>query len=101
MSANLIRNAYEPGLTMTAVLLCWAAAPAGMTTTLSLLLGYFGENAQDLLPTRLAAIAGGAVLSVAAAWWLLPVRGRPTARSGGPWRRSEGLPAAVTGDTGR
>ncbi|MFF3513337.1 FUSC family protein [Streptomyces sp. NPDC002573] len=76
----------------------WAA---GMTTTLSLLLGYFGENAQDLLPTRLAAIAGGAVLSVAAAWWLLPGRGRPTARSGRPWRRSEGLPAAVTGDTGR
>ncbi|GGN12919.1 FUSC family protein [Streptomyces fuscichromogenes] len=48
----------------------WAA---GMTTALSLLLGYFGQNAQSLLPTRLAAIAVGAVLAVASAWWLLPV----------------------------
>ncbi|MEV5875676.1 FUSC family protein [Streptomyces sp. NPDC052101] len=49
----------------------WAA---GMTTVLSLLLGYFGQDAVSLLPTRLAAIALGAALSVAAAWWLLPVR---------------------------
>ncbi|MEV7500251.1 FUSC family protein [Streptomyces sp. NPDC093018] len=53
----------------------WAA---GMTTALSLLLGYFGQNATDQLPARLFAIAAGAVLSVASAWWLLPVgRGRP------------------------
>ncbi|MGW0770839.1 FUSC family protein [Streptomyces sp. NPDC002676] len=51
----------------------WAA---GMTTALSLLLGYFGQDAASLLPTRLAAIALGAVLSVAAAWWLLPVQRR-------------------------
>ncbi|MEV6765870.1 FUSC family protein [Streptomyces sp. NPDC051105] len=56
----------------------WAA---GMTTALSLLLGYFGQNAESLLPTRLAAIAVGATLSVASAWWLLPVpRRRTTAR---------------------
>jgi len=48
----------------------WAA---GMTCALSLLLGYFGQDALSLLPTRLEGIAVGAVLSVAAAWWLLPV----------------------------
>lgn len=54
----------------------WAA---GMTTAFSLLLGFFGQDATSLLPTRLAAIAVGAVLAVTAAWWLLPVRGRRTA----------------------
>lgn len=53
----------------------WAA---GVTTALSLLLGYFGQNAESLLPTRLAAIAVGAALSVASAWWLLPVPRRRT-----------------------
>ncbi|MEV0640288.1 FUSC family protein [Streptomyces sp. NPDC050619] len=53
----------------------WAA---GMTTALSLLLGYFGQDATSLLPTRLAAIVIGAVLAVAAAWFLLPVPKRPT-----------------------
>ncbi|MFJ5307856.1 FUSC family protein [Streptomyces sp. NPDC088350] len=48
----------------------WAA---GMTCALSLLLGYFGQNAPHLLPTRLEGIAVGAALSVASAWWLLPV----------------------------
>ncbi|MEU5597811.1 FUSC family protein [Streptomyces sp. NPDC020298] len=48
----------------------WAA---GMTTALSLLLGYFGQDASSLLPTRLEGIALGAALSVASAWWLLPV----------------------------
>ncbi|MGW3034272.1 FUSC family protein [Streptomyces sp. NPDC001178] len=55
----------------------WAA---GMTCALSLLLGYFGQDAQHLLPTRLEGIAVGAALSVASAWWLLPVpRRRATA----------------------
>ena len=54
----------------------WAA---GMTCALSLLLGYFGQDAQHLLPTRLEGIAVGAVLSVASAWWLLPV---PRRRAG-------------------
>ncbi len=55
----------------------WAA---GMTTALSLLLGYFGQDAASLLPTRLAGIAVGAILSVGASWYLLPVQ-RPS------WRR--------------
>jgi len=55
----------------------WAA---GMTAALSLLLGYSGQDAQSLLPTRLEAIAVGAVLAVASAWWVLPVpRRRVTA----------------------
>jgi uncharacterized membrane protein YccC len=54
----------------------WAA---GMTTVLALLLGWFGQDATSLLPTRLAAIAVGAALTVASAWWLLPVRKRRTA----------------------
>lgn len=48
----------------------WAA---GMTCALSLLLGYFGQDALSLLPIRLEGIAVGAMLSVASAWWLLPV----------------------------
>ncbi|MFI2202564.1 FUSC family protein [Streptomyces sp. NPDC020192] len=66
--------------------LSYAYWAAGMTTALSLLLGYFGQNAVSLLPTRLAAIAVGAALSVAAAWWLLPVQRRmrpqPSERAG-------------------
>ncbi|WP_330307516.1 MULTISPECIES: FUSC family protein [unclassified Streptomyces] len=56
----------------------WAA---GMTTALSLLLGYYGQDAQSLLLTRLEAIALGAALAVASAWWLLPV---PAPRRHGP-----------------
>ncbi|MFJ8494163.1 FUSC family protein [Streptomyces sp. NPDC094038] len=59
----------------------WAA---GMTCALSLLLGYFGQDAESLLPTRLAGIAVGAVLSVASAWWLLPVPRRPAASAARP-----------------
>ncbi|MDF2269777.1 FUSC family protein [Streptomyces coacervatus] len=55
----------------------WAA---GMTCALSLLLGYFGQDAQHLLPTRLEGIAVGVVLSVASAWWVLPVPRRRTAK---------------------
>ncbi|MEU1272032.1 FUSC family protein [Streptomyces sp. NPDC005799] len=51
----------------------WAA---GMTCALSLLLGYFGQDAQHLLPTRLEGSAVGAALSIASAWWLLPIRRR-------------------------
>jgi hypothetical protein len=56
--------------------LSYAYWAAGMTCALSLLLGYFGQDAESLLPTRLAAIAVGAALAVASAWWLLPVPGR-------------------------
>lgn len=64
----------------------WAA---GMTCALSLLLGYFGQDAQSLLPTRLEGIAVGAVLSVASAWWLLPVPRRRTAAARAVVRPSE------------
>lgn len=49
-----------------------------MTTALSLLLGYFGQDAQDLLPTRLEAIAVGAVLAIASACCVLPIPRRRT-----------------------
>ncbi|MFD4599669.1 FUSC family protein [Streptomyces sp. NPDC058464] len=63
--------------------LTYAYWAAGMTCALSLLLGYFGQDALHLLPTRLEGIAVGAVLSVASAWWLLPVpRRRAAARPG-------------------
>ena len=58
--------------------LSYAYWAAGMTCALSLLLGYFGQNAQHLLPARLEGIAVGAALSVASAWWLLPVPRRRT-----------------------
>lgn len=53
----------------------WAG---GMTTALSLLLGYFGQDAQSLLPTRLGAIAVGAVLAIASACCVLPIPRRRT-----------------------
>ncbi|MFJ3308079.1 FUSC family protein [Streptomyces sp. NPDC086549] len=53
--------------------LSYAYWAAGMTAALALLLGYFGQDATTLLPTRLAGIGLGAALSVAVAWWLLPV----------------------------
>jgi hypothetical protein len=49
----------------------WAAA---MTAALALLYGYYGQRGVGLLGTRLEAIAAGAVLAVAASWFLLPVR---------------------------
>lgn len=49
----------------------WAG---GMTAALALLYGYYGERGIGLLGDRLAAIGVGAVLAVAAAWLLLPVR---------------------------
>ncbi|MGH1552011.1 FUSC family protein [Streptomyces sp. L7] len=58
--------------------LSYAYWAAGMTCALSPLLGYFGQDALHLLPTRLEGIAVGAVLSVASAWWLLPVARRRT-----------------------
>ncbi|GAA4622080.1 hypothetical protein GCM10023196_012820 [Actinoallomurus vinaceus] len=49
----------------------WAGC---VTAALSLLYGYFGQSAPDLLTTRLEAIAVGAVLGVAASWLILPIR---------------------------
>jgi hypothetical protein len=55
----------------------WAA---GVTTALSLLYGYYGRAAPTLLADRLAAIALGAALGVAAAWLVLPIRSRDVLR---------------------
>jgi Fusaric acid resistance protein-like len=49
----------------------WAGC---VTALLSLLYGYFGESAPSLLRTRLEEIAIGAVIGIAAAWLVLPVR---------------------------
>ena len=65
----------------------WAA---GVTTALALLYGYFGEHGTDLLVTRLGGILIGAVLAVAASWFIAPVR---TARA-----RSAGLEPGRPGD---
>ncbi|MEU0430264.1 FUSC family protein [Streptomyces sp. NPDC006290] len=49
----------------------WAAF---VTAVLSLLYDWFGQSPGDLLHTRLAGIAVGAVLGVAASWLVLPIR---------------------------
>ncbi|MFF3405079.1 FUSC family protein [Streptomyces sp. NPDC002742] len=49
----------------------WAGC---VTAVLSLLYDWFGQSPGDLLHTRLAGIAVGAVLGLAASWLILPVR---------------------------
>jgi hypothetical protein len=49
----------------------WAGC---VTAVLSILYGYFGEKASSLLPTRLEEIVLGALLAVAAAWFVVPIR---------------------------
>ncbi|OOG56038.1 hypothetical protein B0E49_06695 [Polaromonas sp. C04] len=50
---------------------------AGLTASLSLLYSYQGQDAAALLGTRLMALSTGAVLAIAVAWFVLPVRGKP------------------------
>jgi uncharacterized membrane protein YccC len=66
----------------------WAA---GITAALALLYGYFGQTGTTLLRERLAAIAVGAVIGLAAAWFVLPVRTTDVAR-----RRIADLLAVLT-----
>jgi Fusaric acid resistance protein-like len=49
----------------------WAA---GVTAMLAFLHGYFGESGTAELRDRLGGILLGAVIAVAASWWILPVR---------------------------
>ncbi|MFF8532443.1 FUSC family protein [Streptomyces sp. NPDC015532] len=49
----------------------WAGC---VTAVLSLLYDWFGQSPGDLLHTRLAGIAVGAVLGIAASWLVLPIR---------------------------
>ena len=55
----------------------WAAC---ITAVLALLQGYFGENDIGLIGERLLQIVLGGVLSVAVAWFILPVRSRQVLR---------------------
>ena len=66
----------------------WAGS---VTAVLSLLYGYFGESAPSLLRTRLEEIAIGAVLGIAASWFVLPVRTKDVLR-----RRLADVLAAVS-----
>ena len=52
-----------------------------VTAVLSVLYGYFGESAQDLLPIRLGALSLGAAIAVTIGWFLLPVRARDVVRA--------------------
>ncbi|CAL9324865.1 FUSC family protein [Streptomyces sp. SudanB182_2057] len=56
----------------------WAAC---VTAVLSLLYDWFGQSSGDLLQTRLAGIAVGAVTGLAAAWLVLPLRTAAVARA--------------------
>ncbi|MFI0960530.1 FUSC family protein [Streptomyces sp. NPDC021080] len=56
----------------------WAGC---VTAVLSLLYDWFGQSPGDLLHTRLAGIAVGAVLGVAASWLVLPVRTEAVVRA--------------------
>ncbi|WP_405822298.1 FUSC family protein [Streptomyces sp. NBC_01390] len=56
----------------------WAGC---VTAVLSLLYDWFGQDAGSLLDTRLAGIAVGAVLGIAASWLVLPIRTSGTVRS--------------------
>jgi uncharacterized membrane protein YccC len=56
----------------------WAGC---VTAMLSLLYDWFGESPGNLLHTRLAGIAVGAVLGAAASWLVLPIRTRAVARA--------------------
>ncbi len=54
--------------------LSYAFWAAGITAILSLLNGYYGRSGTDVLLERLGAVALGAVVGLAAAWFILPVR---------------------------
>ncbi|WP_339133854.1 FUSC family protein [Streptomyces sp. f51] len=56
----------------------WAGC---VTAVLSLLYDWFGESPGDLLHTRPAGIAVGAVLGVAASWLVLPIRTEAVVRA--------------------
>jgi uncharacterized membrane protein YccC len=55
----------------------WAT---GVTAVLALLYGYFGQGDAGLLGERLLAIAVGAMLGVAASWFVLPIRSHDVLR---------------------
>jgi hypothetical protein len=66
----------------------WAGC---VTASLSLLYGYFGERAGDVLDQRVAGIACGAIIAVLVAWFVFPVRTADVLR-----RRTANTLAALT-----
>lgn len=85
--ATTIAGAFPPGDPWSVVIIFAALGTASwlreisyvywagsVTAVLSLLYGYFGQNAPALLETRLEAILLGAALGIAASWYVLPVR---------------------------
>ncbi|WP_268903893.1 FUSC family protein, partial [Candidatus Frankia alpina] len=66
----------------------WTAC---LTGVLALLYGYYGQAGAGLLRERLAAVALGAAIGLAAAWFVLPVRTGDVLR-----RRIANLLAALT-----
>jgi hypothetical protein len=107
--ATLVARAFAPGdrwaivaIFAALALACWLREfsygywAAGVTAALALLYGYLGQQGPGLLVTRLEGILVGAVLAMAASWFIVPVktadglpgyrvgRGR-TGTSGRPW----------------
>ncbi len=72
----------------------WTAC---LTGVLALLYGYYGQAGAGLLRERLAAVALGAAIGLAAAWFVLPVRTGDVLRRPDrqPARRPDGLPGRV------
>jgi hypothetical protein len=110
VEAKVLAGAFDPGdgrsvAVIFAVLavatylrgISYAYWAAGVTSVLSLLYGYFGESGTDLLPTRLGAIGLGAVVGIAAAWLILPIRTSDVVRL----RRAEALYALRDRDHAR
>jgi hypothetical protein len=91
--ATVIAGQFEPG-DRTAVVLIFVVLTVGtlvrrlsyaywaacITAVLALLYGYFGEPTTSALPGRVGAIAIGALLAAAAAWFVFPVRTVDVAR---------------------
>ncbi len=87
LAATVIAGSFAPG-DRTAIVLIFAIIiiatflrhvsyawwAGGVTASLALLYGFFGESGDSLVETRLAAIVLGAVLAVGVSWLLLPIR---------------------------
>jgi uncharacterized membrane protein YccC len=104
VAATLLAGAFPPGDDV-AIVAIFAVLAVGtwlrsisyaywagcVTAMLSLLYGYFGQTGASLLGARMAGIGVGAVIAVAAAWLLLPIRTTDVLR-----RRTADALAALT-----
>jgi len=99
-AATLVAGEIAPGRPETVALILAVLAVAiwlrdwsyaywamGVTAALALLYGYYGQSGLELLTTRLQEIVIGAMVGVAAAWFVFPIRTAPAVRGdGGPLR---------------